>query len=90
MITKAKRRPIEIEAIQFDGCNQDEIFKFTNNKAYRVYFDEVQNMLEIGLQIAGKTNIVCIGDYIIKETETGILRDCSAPDFWIDYEILEE
>lgn len=64
MIKKYRKKPVEIEAIQFSGWNHDEIFDWINDTINSVqpicYKETIQiNTLE-GVMTAS------VGDYIIK------------------------
>jgi hypothetical protein len=55
---KYKHRPIEIEAIQFNGENKDEILKFTDGKT-----------LTESRHLGGRACIIGKYDWIVKENE---------------------
>jgi hypothetical protein len=82
MVYRYVNRPIEIEALQWDGDNREEVFSFCKN-AYVVYglesLDPVLNIYTLeGVKKAD------IGDYIIKGVE-GEFYTCKKEIFNLTY-----
>ena len=85
MIKKYKTKPCVIEAIQWNGDNFDEIYKFTERKSRlesinNERFELIVNTLE-GKMIASR------GDYIIKGLR-GKFYPCKPDIFEATYEVL--
>ena len=65
MIKKYRTKPCEIEAIKWTGNNFEEIFKFTNCRAYmEVMYSSVKEELII-VTLEGNM-MASVGDFIIK------------------------
>ena len=79
-----KKKPVEIEAMQFTGYNEDIVIKFTENQAYtnRAYSYLIIPTLE-GNHHAN------VGDYIIKGIK-GEFYPCKEDIFELTYEKVNE
>lgn len=98
MILKARKKPIDIECIKWDGLNLTEIKKFcgkiknaynsacTNDIAYVVYRNDYKYDLYIST-LEGDMKAE-IGDYIIKGVN-GEFYPCKSDIFEKTYEILK-
>ncbi len=81
-MAKFRRKPITVEAIQWDGNNLDEVLSFLGKKTYG--------------QIVGAVLIVTprailtavIGDWIVKGDD-GEFYPCSNGDFEMTYDAIE-
>lgn len=99
MMKKYRKKPVEIEAVHWNGKNQREVFDFLTNykrtddfmtaSGDNFYIDH--NKVEGGLVI--KTlegeHIASIGDYIIKGVQ-GEFYPCKPDIFEATYERVEE
>ena len=79
-----EKKPIIIEAIQYDGENVNEIFEFTNNLAYIVCEEDL-----MVIPTLEGNHIANIGDYIIKGIK-GEFYPCKPEIFKSTYEGLNE
>lgn len=69
MITKYKRKPIEVEAVQYLGFNVEEIEDFINSRVFRYHSNENDSGSLIGTMLHGDIiTKICLGDYIVKDT----------------------
>ena len=69
MITKYKRKPIEVEAVQYLGFNVEEIEDFINSKVFHYHSNENYSGSLIGTMLHGNIiTKICPGDYIVKDT----------------------
>jgi hypothetical protein len=79
-----KKKPVVIEAVQWDGKNKSEIISFCNScyfTSYGVVKDLFIDTLEGDMQAT-------VGDYIIKGVE-GEFYPCKPKIFELTYEIVE-
>lgn len=67
MIKRAKKKPVEIEYIQYKGTKESkqEICDWTNGKAHPFY-DEVNFDILFGIDTLEGTLVVSEGDYVVK------------------------
>lgn len=79
-----KKKPVEIEAIQWKGDNWDDIFKFTNKETSLLPTSE--KILVDTLEGSMKANV---GDWIIKGV-TGEFYPCKPDIFDMTYDKVEE
>lgn len=81
-MAKYIKKPVEIEAIQYNGDNMDDVLDFCSNKVY---------LLKNTLFIASpkRDKIVNINDYIIKGIE-GELYPCKPDIFRETYDLVED
>ena len=82
---KYRKRPVEIEAIQFNGWNFGEIYDwmFDINGIYPSYFQVIMTIETLeGIMIAN------VGDYIIKGVN-GEFYPCKPDIFEKTYELVE-
>ena len=83
MIKKYVKKPIEVEAVQFDGENWNELFEFTGNdteKTSRNFLDK-----EFRIHTLEGTMLAYPGDYIIKGIK-GEFYPCKSDIFEESYE----
>jgi len=84
MIKIYRKRPFEVEAIQYDGENVDDVIKFCK--------DEREIELYLGwalkLNITVNNETVFKGDYVVKD-EMGKFRVCKPDVFLSTYEEIE-
>jgi hypothetical protein len=82
-----RKKPVVIEAIQFDGNNQKDVLKFIGRNIFRIpedyYLDEIIISTLGGDMKAG------IGDWIIKGIK-GEFYPCKEEIFLATYEPVEE
>ncbi len=87
MIKKAKKKPVVIEFIQFDGTNAGEIELWMGQRLNREYYSDGRSYLFIptleGVHRADKY------DYIIKGVK-GEFYPCKPYIFETTYDIIEE
>lgn len=66
MVKKAKKKPVEVEFIQYEGTkNKKEVFDWTNGKVHDFY-DEVNFDILLGIDTLEGTLVVSENDYIVK------------------------
>lgn len=66
MVKKARKKPVEVEYIQYIGDeNKQEICDWTNGKAHPFY-DEVNFDILFGIDTLEGTLVVSEGDYVVK------------------------
>ena len=67
MIRKARKKPVEIEYIQYKGTKESkqEIFDWTKGKAHDFY-DEVNFDILLGIDTLEGTLVVSKNDYVVK------------------------
>ena len=83
-----KKKPLEIEAIQYDGKNLQECSDFCNGKL-TIYDNLVHNIqsMRISVETLEGIMLVSAGDYIIKGVK-GELYPCKPDVFELTYESL--
>jgi len=91
-IKKYRKKPIVIEAIQFDGNNYDETMKFGDNNFMQPFFVKNVNPNEINGELVNDPTIfiktlegnmrISVGDYVIKGIK-GEYYPCK-PDIFLD------
>lgn len=79
-VKKYVKKPVEIEALQYDGRNYDEVFLFTNGTSS---YESIENRLTIPT-LEGKM-LVSVGDYVIKGVR-GEFYPCKEEIFRETYE----
>jgi hypothetical protein len=79
---RVRKKPVEVEAIQYTGHNYDEICKFAGEKLKK---DPSRKLLIPTLEGTMKASI---GDFIIKGVH-GELYPCKPDPFYETYELLE-
>ena len=84
MIKKYRKKPVEIEAIQYTGKNDNEIIKFTNNNAYFEHNFFTGNKVMFIKTLEGNMQ-VSIGDFVIKGVN-GEFYPCKPDIFARTYE----
>ena len=82
MVKKYKRKPFEIEAIQWNGKNEKEVLEFIKIYYY-VSFDG--DLVLVSLD--GKETTVTIGDYITKD-KNGVYEAYKPEEFTKKYELI--
>jgi hypothetical protein len=85
MIGLYRKRPVQIEAIQFTGHNDDEIAAFVGNKG----FDPIDNRPTWQIHTLEGVMTAEVGDYIIKGV-AGEFYPCKPDIFWQTYEQIGE
>ena len=80
MIKRYRKKPIIIEAIQYDGMNQKEIYAFTKGYAF------IKSTGQIAIHTLEGEMLVSILDYIIKGVN-GEFYPCKPDIFEKSYEI---
>lgn len=86
MINKYRKRPVEVEAIQFDGWNWREVYQFISNEPlmFTQDFRKEEYILIDTLEGVMKASV---GDYIIKGVH-GEFYPCKPDIFHETYEDL--
>lgn len=87
---KARKKPVEIECVQWTGSNIEEIMSFCGPKAYDIYQINLANMpTEYSLMIhtLEGDHRATIGDYIIKGVH-GEFYPCKEDIFHETYDII--
>lgn len=84
MINKYRKRPVEVEAIQFDGWNWREVYQFMSNEPlmFTQDFRKEEYLLIDTLEGVMKARV---GDYIIKGVH-GEFYPCKPDIFHETYE----
>ena len=87
MINKYRKRPVEVEAIQFDGWNWREVYQFMSNEPLMLTqdFRKEEYLFIDTLEGVMKASI---GDYIIKGVH-GEFYPCKPDIFHETYEDLD-
>lgn len=87
MVKRYIKKPVAIEAMQWTGCNFDEVQEFVGfNNAY---FQRMADPPKIYIPTPEGAEYASIGDYIIKFTD-GEIRTCDAGFFESTYEEVKE
>ena len=81
MIRKYRKKPVVVEAVQWDGCNKVEIQRFMNQ-----YLDEREGRKELIIPTLEGQHIASLGDFIIKGVH-GEFYPCKPDIFWKTYEL---
>jgi len=81
MIKRYRKKPVVIEAVQFDGTNEKEVIEFTNNIARRI---ATHTPLIVISTLEGDMN-ANIGDWIIKGIKNEFYP-CKPDIFDVSYE----
>lgn len=81
MIRKYRKKPVVVEAVQWDGCNKVEIQQFMNQ-----YLDEREGRKELIIPTLEGQHIASLGDFIIKGVH-GEFYPCKPDIFWKTYEL---
>lgn len=82
MINKYRKKPVEIEAIQYMGVNIDEVEDFVDQKLLRL---EKENGISLGIPTLEGIMIASIGDYIIRGI-SGEYYPCKPEIFKVTYD----
>ncbi len=83
MVKRYIKKPVAIEAMQWTGCNFDEVQEFVGfNNAY---FQRMADPPQVYIPTPEGAEYASIGDYIIKFTD-GEIRTCSRDFFELNYE----
>ena len=88
MLIKARKKPIEIEAMQFTGENKNRVYNWISGTRHYADFDENKNPILIIETLEGN-HAARIGDWIIKGV-AGEFYPCKPNIFAKTYEIIEE
>ena len=89
MIQKARKKPVEIECVQWTGSNIKEIMSFCGPKAYNIYQINLANMpteYSLIIHTPEGDHRAIIGDYIIKGVH-GEFYPCKPDIFEKTYDI---
>ena len=90
MIIKARKKPIEIEAIIWDGCRWNEICDFCENKVVWIWAEGHKwdgDYMQVSIPTLEGTMVANIGDYIIRGVK-GEYYPCKPDVFKATYDIL--
>ena len=89
MIKRYRKKPIEIEAIQFTRDNVEEIKEFTEGNAFNFRTERsINGKSYCEIKILEGTMTATEGDYIIKGV-TGAFYPCKPDVFEKTYELVE-
>ena len=83
---KYRKKPVVIEAVQWNGNNLREILNFMKDKQPNYYEDDEQKLLTI--QTLEGNMIASVGDYIIKGVQ-GEFYPCKPDIFKQTYEVVK-
>jgi hypothetical protein len=83
---KAQKKPLTIEAVQYDGQNFDEVREFVGAEFYSA---EPDGSIEIYEYIMGLWQVVPVHSYVIRGTK-GEFYACSETVFEENYNVVEE
>ena len=86
---KARKKPVEIEFIEYDGFNSDKVKDFVGENLTIGAGFEYQNWEKLGIKTLEGIMNVSIGDYIIKGVQ-GEFYPCKPDIFEQTYEIVGE
>lgn len=92
MVLKARKKPVEIECVQWTGANVSEIMSFCGSVAHDIYQINLANMpVEYSLIIKTLEGNMRAepGDYIIKGVH-GEFYPCKPDVFKETYEIIDD
>ena len=90
MIKRYVKRPIAIEAIQWDGTNTSELMKFSRDVRFIYHEDNTKTVLpQLYIQTLEGDLYAKIGDYIIKGVK-GEIYPCNRLIFEETYEEVKE
>ncbi|MDU6246461.1 MAG: hypothetical protein E6618_09395 [Staphylococcus warneri] len=88
MVKKAKKKPVEVEFIQYKGTkNKKEVFNWTNGKVHDFY-DEVNFDILLGIDTLEGVLVVSENDYVVKGVQ-GEFYAVKPDIFKQTYDILE-
>lgn len=87
---KIVAKPIELDAVRYDGTNEDEIIEFTQYHDYGVadYNGEKLVLYNLPQGLVGYSWTIKIGDYVIRKWNRGY--SVSPEKFNEQYAIVEE
>lgn len=86
MINKYRKRPVEVEAIQFDGWNWREVYQFISNEPL-MFTQDFRKEEYLFIDTLEGVMKASIGDYIIKGVH-GEFYPCKPDIFHETYEDL--
>jgi len=66
MIKKYRKKPVEIEAIQYIGNNVEEVEEFVGNQLLRYNNTQEENDYSLGIPTLEGIMKASVGDYIIR------------------------
>lgn len=66
MIKKYRKKPVEIEAIQYIGNNVEEVEEFVGNQLLRYNNTQEENDYSLGIPTLEGIMKALVGDYIIR------------------------
>lgn len=84
---RARKKPVEIECIQYDGFNRDIVKEFVGESLIIGLGLEYQTWDNLGIKTLEGNMGVSVGDYIIKGVE-GEFYSCKQSIFEKTYDIL--
>ena len=79
---KYRKKPIVIEALQYDGCNKKEIYAFATGYAF------IKSSEQLVINTLEGEMLVSINDYVIKGVN-GEFYPCKPDIFDKSYEVVE-
>lgn len=85
MVKEYVKKPVKIEAIQWDGENTEEVYKFASNSITVPFEDRKENSKKIHINTLEGVITASIGDFIIKGV-AGEFYPCKPDIFSLTYE----
>lgn len=89
MVKKYRKRPIEIEAIQWNGNNIEEVNNFVDKDQLVAFKYDVSNYYSLIIKTLEGSHKADIGDYIIKGVK-GEFYPCKPDIFEMTYDEVKE
>jgi hypothetical protein len=87
-MSKYRKKPVVIEAIQYTGNNQNEILNFAKKSAIWHYASGILSIYTLE-NFQGESLVVSKGDWVIKGVK-GEFYPCKPDIFEQTYELVEE
>lgn len=85
MIKKYRKKPVEIEAIQYIGNNVEEVEEFVGNQLLRYNNTQEENNYSLGIPTLEGIMEASVGDYIIRGVKNEFYP-CKPEIFRITYD----
>lgn len=85
MVKKYRKKPVEIEAIQYIGNNVEEVEEFVGNQLLRYNNTQEENDYSLGIPTLGSIMKASVGDYIIRGVRNEFYS-CKPEIFRITYD----
>lgn len=90
MIQKARKKPVEVEAIQYTGKNKEEIYKWSNGACYNMLDTNSKDLFafKFVVETLEGTMIISEGNYVVKGIR-GEFYSVEPDIFHKTYEVIE-